>query len=87
MHSEYNYRPESSLGFPIPGCDLWRRVVGAKEQNDSQPNNENTTSGYLEGWALKSLVLALMNSGFMLSLDDTSWVWIRFRVCIIAMSI
>lgn len=60
--------------------------TGAKKQNHSQPNNEDTTSGYLEGWALKSLVLALMSSGFMLSLDDTI-LGMDFRVCIIAMPI
>lgn len=57
--------------------------TGAKEHNDSQPNDEDITSGYLEGWALKSLVLALMSSGFMLSLDDTI-LGMDFRVCIIA---
>ncbi|KAJ5618210.1 MFS toxin transporter [Penicillium herquei] len=40
------------------------------EQSEERAGDEDT-SVYLDGWALGSLALALMSSGFMLSLDDT----------------
>lgn len=48
-----------------------RGILETKDlQNDDTPGDEDTHE-YLHGWALKSLAMALMSSGFMLSLDDT----------------
>jgi hypothetical protein len=56
-----------------------------EEQNDGTPRDEDTFV-YLNGWALWSLALALMGSGFMLSLDSTI-LGTDLRVCKIAMPI
>jgi len=45
-------------------------LVATEKPNDNTPKDEDT-SAYLDGWALWSLALALMGSGFMLSLDNT----------------
>ena len=44
--------------------------AATEEQNDGTRSDENTPV-YLNGWALRSLALALMGSGFMLALDNT----------------
>ena len=44
-------------------------ILARAEQSDGTPKED--ISVYLEGWALRSLALAIMSSGFMLSLDDT----------------
>lgn len=47
-------------------------ILGTEDEKNGAPNeDEEDKSVYLHGWALKSLAMALMSSGFMLSLDDT----------------
>lgn len=42
----------------------------AEERVDGTSTDEDT-SAYLDGWAVRFLGMALMGSGFMLSLDNT----------------
>ncbi|KAJ5701378.1 MFS toxin transporter [Penicillium malachiteum] len=46
------------------------KLATTDEKREDTAGDEDTTV-YLDGWSLGSLALALMSSGFMLSLDDT----------------
>lgn len=54
-------------------CDVDKGVITLETKtNDNHNAQDESDSGtYLEGWDILSLALALMSSGFMLSLDDT----------------
>lgn len=56
-----------------------------EEPNNNIPKDEDT-SAYLDGWALWYLAMALMSSGFVLSLDNTI-LGTHLRVCNIAIPI
>jgi len=48
-----------------------RKILAATQEQSENTAEDEDASVYLDGWALVSLALALMSSGFMLSLDDT----------------
>lgn len=56
--------------------------LAATDELSEDTAGDGDTSVYIDGWSLAFLALALMSSGFMLSLDDTIlctdprlWVW------------
>lgn len=60
-------------------------VAATEEPKDGAPNDEEKPA-YLEGWALWYLGMALMSSGFILSLDNTI-LGTHLRVCSIPVPI
>jgi hypothetical protein len=63
--------PEESFVTEVVGEKNDGVILAATEEpNDNTPKEEDT-SAYLDGWALWYLAMALMSSGFVLSLDNT----------------
>ncbi|KAJ5773649.1 MFS toxin transporter [Penicillium paradoxum] len=63
--------PQGSHVAEIAGEKDDNVILGATDDQNDDTSSGEDKSVYLHGWALKSLAMALMSAGFMLSLDDT----------------
>ena len=78
--------PEESHVAEVVGEKNDGAILTATEDPNNNTPKDKDTSEYLDGWALWYLAMALMSSGFVLSLDNTI-LGTYLRVCTMVMPI